>query len=64
MFDLTEREQEVLGLMTQGLSNTQIAEKLCISRHTAKAHVSVIIKKLNVCSRSHATFWAGKYNLY
>ncbi len=64
MFSLTDRELEILKLMAKGLNNTQIGEKLCISKHTAKAHVSAIIKKFPSGARSEATYWAGKYNLF
>ncbi len=64
MFSLTDRELEILKLMAKGLNNTQIGEKLCISKHTAKAHVSAIIKKLSATSRNEATFLAHKYSLF
>ena len=48
---LTEKEKEVLALIVQGKSNTEIAEILCVSPHTAKAHVSNIIAKLRVQDR-------------
>ena len=48
---LTEREIEVLRLCAEGCSNPQIAEKLIISPHTVKAHISNILFKLNVPSR-------------
>lgn len=48
---LTEKEKEVLPLIVKGLSNTEIAKVLCISTHTAKAHVSNIISKLGVEDR-------------
>ncbi len=48
---LTPREIEVLRLCAQGCSNPQIAEKLIISPHTVKAHISNILYKLNVPSQ-------------
>ncbi len=51
---LTPRELEVVGLMKLGLSNRQIAEKLTISRGTAKNHVEHIIQKLGVSDRTQA----------
>lgn len=53
-FDLTEREREVLALMTQGLNNHGIAERLVISKSTAKFHVSSILSKLGSTSRTEA----------
>lgn len=47
-FELTPREQEVLALMVEGLSNPGIAERLVVSRSTAKAHVSNILSKMGV----------------
>ena len=53
-FDLTEREREVLALMVEGLNNNQIAERLVVSVSTAKFHVSSILSKLQVSSRTEA----------
>jgi len=51
---LTERETEVLGLLSKGLANKQIAAVLGISEHTVKFHVSSIYTKLNVTNRAEA----------
>ena len=51
---LTERESEVLGLLSKGLANKQIAVALGISEHTVKFHVSSIYTKLNVTNRTEA----------
>jgi NarL family two-component system response regulator LiaR len=52
--DLTEREREVLALLIEGLSNTQIAARLGVSSSTIKSHVSNILSKLGVASRTEA----------
>ena len=52
--DLTEREREVLKLMIEGLNNIQIAGKLTVSPSTIKSHVSNILAKLQVTSRTEA----------
>ena len=52
--DLTEREREVLALMVEGLNNTQIAGRLTVSPSTIKSHVSNILTKLGVTSRTEA----------
>lgn len=62
-FDLTEREREVLALMTQGLNNNQIAERLVVSLSTAKFHVSSILSKLNAATRAEAVSIALKNHL-
>ena len=51
---LTERETEVLNLLSKGLANKQIASALAISEHTVKFHVSSIYSKLNVTNRTEA----------
>jgi two-component system, NarL family, response regulator LiaR len=55
---LTEREMEVLSLIVEGLSNPQIADRLCITKATAKAHVHSILQKLCVDDRTQAAVLA------
>jgi DNA-binding NarL/FixJ family response regulator len=55
---LTQREQEILRLVAQGLSNQQIADGLSISERTARSHVSNILAKLGLASRTQAALWA------
>jgi two-component system, NarL family, response regulator LiaR len=61
--DLTSRELEVLGLMVEGLSNAQIAERLVISLSTAKFHVRSILSKLGAASRTEAVTLAWQRRL-
>ena len=63
LFDLTEREREVLNLVVQGHSNQQIAEPLVISLATVKAHISSILSKLQVSSRAEASAYAIKHKI-
>jgi len=51
---LSKRESEILNLVTSGMSNKEIAEKLFLSQRTIKAHLTNIFNKLNVASRSEA----------
>ena len=61
--DLTEREHEVLLLMVEGLNNTQIASRLTVSPSTIKSHVSSILTKLGVASRTEAVALALRNKL-
>ncbi|MGK8507228.1 response regulator [Nocardia asiatica] len=60
---LTRRETEVLQEMAQGLSNTEIAEKLVVSEATVKTHVRSILAKLNLRNRVHAVIYAYETGL-
>jgi NarL family two-component system response regulator LiaR len=62
-FDLTEREREVLSLIIEGLNNTQIAGRLTVSPSTIKSHVSNILSKLGVASRTEAVTLALRHGL-
>jgi len=61
--ELTEREMEVLHLVVQGHSNQQIANALVITIATVKAHISNILAKLQVSSRSEAIAYAIKHKI-
>ena len=60
---LTAREVEVLRLLSSGLTDMQIAEKLVLSPRTVHAHISSIYSKLGVTSRSAATRYAIEHSL-
>ncbi|ADU31354.1 response regulator transcription factor [Evansella cellulosilytica] len=60
---LTEREMEVLKLMTEGKANQEIADELYIALKTVKVHVSNILNKLEVHDRTQAVIYAFKNNL-
>ena len=60
---LTKREYEVLTLISEGLNNKDIAERLYISEKTVKNHVSNIFKKLELNDRVQATIFSYKNNI-
>lgn len=58
--ELTNREMEVLKLIANGLSNSDIAEQLVISEHTVKGHVGNILSKLHLADRTQAAVYAWR----
>ena len=58
--DLSERELETLRLIAEGLNNSEIAERLVISEHTVKRHVSNILSKLHLVDRTQAAVYAWR----
>ncbi len=60
---LSPREQQVLSLLSEGLSNRDVAERLGISRHTAKFHVNAILDKLGATTRTEAVVLAARSGL-
>jgi NarL family two-component system response regulator LiaR len=62
-YGLTPREGEVLSLLIEGMTNPEIAERLSVSRSTAKAHVSNILSKLGVSNRAEAIALALEQDL-
>ena len=60
---LTGRQAEVLKLVAEGLTNTEIASELCISPHTVKRHIANLFDILNVNDRTQAAILAVKYGL-
>ncbi len=61
--ELTRREHEVLGLLAEGLTNRQIAERLVVSEHTVHRHVTNILRKLGLPSRTAAAAYAVRAGL-
>lgn len=61
--DFTVREIDVLTFLVNGDSNNVIAEKLCITNHTVKAHLTQIYKKLGVTNRTSAAIKAKDNNI-
>ena len=59
---LTPREREIAGLVEQGLSNREIADRLTISQATAARHIANIFRKLSISSRTQLTGWASPRN--
>jgi NarL family two-component system response regulator LiaR len=58
--ELTEREMEILKLIANGMSNSEIADHLVISENTVKGHVSNILSKLHLADRTQAAVYAWR----
>jgi DNA-binding NarL/FixJ family response regulator len=61
--DLTQREAEILGLIAQGLTNTEIAERLFLSNHTVKTHINRIFAKTGSRDRVAAIGYAQRHGI-
>lgn len=62
--DLTQREREVLEFIAQGYSNAEIAERLFVSQHTIRNHISHIFQKTGATTRSRLMVMARKFDIY
>ncbi len=62
-YTFTERERDILTLLSQGLSNTEISEKLFLAEGTVRNYTSVLLKKLGVADRTQAAILAIRYGL-
>jgi DNA-binding NarL/FixJ family response regulator len=61
--ELTSREREVAALIAEGMTNSQVAERLFISPKTAAVHVSNILMKLGLSSRAEIAAWAVRHGV-
>ena len=61
--DLTPKEQEVLALIAKGMTNKAIAKELEVAEKTVKTHVSSVLSKLNLKTRTAAALWAKEHGL-
>ena len=59
---LTEREREIMRLVSEGFTNAKIADVLCLSMHTAKNHKENIKRKLRICSCNDLLPFAIKHS--
>ena len=60
---LTKREREILGLVSEGLTNPEIARRLWLTEQTVKFHLRNTYRKLDVVNRTEATRWAHRHHL-
>ena len=58
---LTKRETEIAGLVADGLTNREIAERLFMSQRTAEGHVARILRKLGFTTREQIKAWVAEY---
>ncbi len=63
IFGLSERELEILALVVEGLSNQQIAQRICVSQETVKTHLRHIMEKLSVSDRTQAAVKAIRHGV-
>ena len=61
--DLTDREQEVLRLLSAGMPNKVIASRLNITEKTVKAHLTSVYQRIGVTDRTQAALWAQRHGL-
>ena len=61
--ELTRREHEILKLVAEGYSNSQLAKMLWVTEQTVKFHLSNIYRKLDVANRTEASRWAQVHGL-
>ena len=61
---LSTRELQVLGLLTQGLGNSEIAQRLSVSNNTVKIHIARLLGKLGVVNRVQAATFATRHGLF
>jgi DNA-binding NarL/FixJ family response regulator len=57
---LTRREQQVVELIAEGLSNKDIAARLVVGQRTAEGHVKNVLAKLGLSSRTQVAAWAAR----
>jgi DNA-binding NarL/FixJ family response regulator len=60
---LTHRESEVAALVAEGLTNLQIADRLVLSERPVESHVSNVLRKLNLNTRTRLAGWAVEQRL-
>ena len=61
--DLSERELEMLQLITNGYSNAQITQVLHLSLNTVKTHIRACYRKIGADTRAHAVVWGVRHGL-